>query len=308
MPCGCHRRRPRSPSIDLDSTRRWRRQIAAGETGHPADAGGATFPALDDFWSAWLVAIARGMGWILRVAVGIERPLDEILGEAEPVGDTGMIDDDAVGLVRCRAESAADHLAVEAHLLGRPRQDQAAERRHIPALGQHHAVRDNLDFAGGQPRQSGIALIHRRRAVDVFGADTGGDEIVADMDRVTDGGGKADGFAPLAEFDPVGDDVADQFRPVHAVGEFAFDVVAVPDVNAMQIRIDRRVDAGRNQEILRDELADLWTLDHGLEDAAETAAVATAWRGSEAEQDRCRIALDDRPVALAPRRGGIHRR
>ena len=66
----------------------------------------------------------------------------------------------------------------------------------------------------------------------------------------------------------------------------------------MQIRIDGRVDAGRNQEVLLDELADLRALDHGLEDAAEAAAVATAWRGSEAEQNGIRIALDDRPVAL----------
>ena len=104
-----------------------------------------------------------------------------------------------------------------------------------------------LDFAGGQPRQRGIALVHRRRAVDVFGADAGGDELVSDMDRMPDAGGKADGFLPLAEFDPVGDDVADQFRPVHAIGEFALDVIAVPDVNTMQIRIDRRIDAGRDQ-------------------------------------------------------------
>ena len=96
-------------------------------------------------------------------------------------------------------------------------------------------------------------------------------------------------FPPLAVFDPVGDDVADQFRPVHAVGEFALDVVAVADVNTMQIRIDRRIDAGRHQVALLDELADLRTLDHDLEDAAEPAAVATAWRGGEAEQDRVGI-------------------
>ena len=86
------------------------------------------------------------------------------------------------------------------------------------------------------------------------------------------------------------DDVADQFRPVHAVGELALDVVAVPDVNAVQIRIDRRIDAGRDEVALLDQLADLRALDHRLEDAAEAAAVATARRCGEAEQDRIGIA------------------
>ena len=180
---------------DFDGARRWRRQIAAVEAGHAADAGGAALPAFDDLWAAWLVAIARGMGRILGVAIGIERPLDEILGETEPVGGAGMIDHDAVGLVRRGAQSAADHLAVKPHLLGRPRQDQAAERRHVPALGQHHAIADDLDLAGSEPRQRGVALVHRRRAVDVLGADAGGDEFVADVDRVTDAGGKADGLS-----------------------------------------------------------------------------------------------------------------
>ena len=66
----------------------------------------------------------------------------------------------------------------------------------------------------------------------------------------------------------------------------------------MQIGVDRRIDAGRGQETLLDEFADLWALDHGLEDAAEAAAVATAWRGSEPEQNGIRIALDDRSVTL----------
>ena len=86
---------------------RWRRQIAAAETGHPADASGATLPAFDDLWPARLVAIAGGMGRVLRLAVGVEGPRDVVLGEAEPVGGTGMIDDDAVRLVRCRPEPAS---------------------------------------------------------------------------------------------------------------------------------------------------------------------------------------------------------
>ena len=108
---------------------------------------------------------------------------------------------------------------------------------------------------------------------------------------------KTDGFPPLPKFQPVADDVADQLGAVHTVSEFIFGVIAVADTNAAQIRVDRRVDAGGDQKAPLDKLADLWTLDHGLEDAAEAAAVATAWGGGKAEQDRVGILLDDRLVA-----------
>jgi hypothetical protein len=113
------------------------------------------------------------MGRILGAVIRIERPLNEILGEAETVCGAGMIEDNAIRLARGRAQSASDHLPVEAQLLGGPRQNQAAERWHIPAFGQHHAVRDNLDFARRQLRQRCVALVHRRGAIDVFGADAG---------------------------------------------------------------------------------------------------------------------------------------
>src|SRR4051812_16102912 len=115
---------------------------------------------------------------------------------------------------------------------------------------------------------------------------------------MTDGRGKADGFTPLAEFDPVGDDVANEFRLVHALGEFTFYIVAVPDVNTIQIGIDGGIHPGRNQKSLLNQLADLRTLDHGLEDAAETTIVPTARRGSQTEENGIWIAPDDRSVAL----------
>ena len=57
-------------------------------------------------------------------------------------------------------------------------------------------------------------------------ADAGLDELIADVDRVRDVDGKGHGLPALAELVPVGDDVADQLRPVHAIGELALDVVA----------------------------------------------------------------------------------
>ena len=60
----------------------------------------------------------------------------------------------------------------------------------------------------------------------------------------------------------------------------------MPDANATHIGVNRRVDTGRDQEALLHEFAHLRALDHGLEDGAEAAAVATARCGSEAEQDR----------------------
>ena len=90
-------------------------------------------------------------------------------------------------------------------------------------------LRDELDLAGCQPRQRGIAFGLRRRAVDVLGAHAGVDEFVAQVDGVRDVDGEGDGLSPLAVFVPVRDDVADQLRPIHALGELAFDIVAACD-------------------------------------------------------------------------------
>ena len=166
------------------------------------------------------------MRWALGAPIGIERPLDAILGEAVTEHGAGMIEDDRVGLAIGRAQHAADHLAIEPHLLGRPRQDAAADLGHVPAFGQHHAIGDDLDLAGRQARQRRIALGLRRGAVDVLGAHAGLDELVAEMDRVRDVDREADGLSALAVFVPVRDDVADQLRPIHALGELAFDVIA----------------------------------------------------------------------------------
>ena len=131
--------------------------------------------------------VRRAGGSVLR----IERPLDRILDEAVPEHGAAVIEHDRVGLAVGRPQHAADHLAVQAHLLGRPRQDAAADLGHVPALGQHHAIRDELDLAGCQPRERCVALGLRRRAVDVLGAHAGFDEFVAEVDRVRDVDGEA---------------------------------------------------------------------------------------------------------------------
>ena len=42
--------------------------------------------------------------------------------------------------------------------------------------------------------------------------------------------GERDGAAPLTEFVPMADDVADQLGAIHPVGELVLDVVAEPGV------------------------------------------------------------------------------
>src|ERR1700730_1380628 len=88
-------------------------------------------------------------------------------------------------------------------------------------------------------------------------------------------------LAALAELVPVGDDVADQLRLVHAIGELGLNVVAGLSTNACEIGIDRRIDAGLDQKSLLDQRRDLRALDDGLEDAAKPAPVSPAWRGGQ---------------------------
>ena len=73
-------------------------------------------------------------------SIGIERPFDVILDKAVAKHGAGMIEHDGVGLAVGGPQHAADHLPVQAHLVGRPGQDAAADLGHVPAFGQHHAV------------------------------------------------------------------------------------------------------------------------------------------------------------------------
>ena len=138
-----------------------------------------------------------------------------------------------------------------------PRENAAADFGHIPALAQNHAIGDNLDFAGCEPCQRGIALGLRRGAVDVFTAHAGFHKFIADVDAVLNADGECDGAAPLTEFVPVGNDVADKLWAIHPVGELVLNVVAEPGVNALQIGLDRRINPRRHQPALRNQVGHL---------------------------------------------------
>ena len=118
--------------------------------------------------------------------VGVERPLHRVFNEAMLKHCTGMIEDQSVGLVRSWAKHATNHLAIQAERLRRTRQHTAGNVGLIPALGQHHAVGDEFDFASRQTAQDFVTLIVGRLAVDVLGTDASLDELVFEVDRMRD--------------------------------------------------------------------------------------------------------------------------
>ena len=63
------------------------------------------------------------------------------------------------------------------------------------------------------------------------------------VDAVADAAGKGDRAPPLAVFEPVRGDVADELIPIHPRGELGLDVVAGLCPDAAQIGIDGRIDA-----------------------------------------------------------------
>ena len=101
----------------------------------------------------------------------------------------------------------------------------ATDLGHVPALGQNHAIGDDLGLAAREPRQDGVALVLRRLAVEVLAAHARADELVAEVQAVRDVDRERDGLPALAELVPVGNDVTDQLGNVHALGELALDVV-----------------------------------------------------------------------------------
>jgi hypothetical protein len=77
---------------------------------------------------------------VFGASVDIERPLDGLLDEAVRENRARMIEHQAISFSGCWPQTAPDHLAIEAHMPGRPGQDQTLHLRLIPALGQHHAI------------------------------------------------------------------------------------------------------------------------------------------------------------------------
>ena len=126
------------------------------------------------------------MGRTLGAAIGIECPVNSILDETMPVYRAGMIENDRIGLAIGRPQHATNHLPIQSHLLRRPRQDAAADRGHVPAFGQDHAIGDEFDFTDCQSRERCIALGFRCCAVDVLGANARFHKLVADVNRMRD--------------------------------------------------------------------------------------------------------------------------
>src|SRR5262245_31995160 len=120
-----------------------------------------------------------------------------------------MVEDYRIDFARRRTQRAAHHLPEETERFGRSRQYQAADVGAVPTLGQHRAVGDELDLAAREAAQNFVALVDRRLAVNVLGHDSASPEFVADMHRVLDAGGEADGGTALPQLVPVGDDVTD---------------------------------------------------------------------------------------------------
>jgi hypothetical protein len=166
------------------------------------------------------------------------------------------------------------------------------------------AVADDLGVAGCEPRQDDLALVLGRGAVEVFGAHASLNELIADVDAVTDAAGKCDSAPALAVLVPVRDDVADELVAIHPLGKLRLDIVTGLRPDAAQIWIDRRIDARPDEVALLDQVGDLRAFDHALEDAAEPSIIATARRCGQSEHDGVGICLDH---LLVRHRAGVVR-
>src|SRR5262249_22120803 len=272
--------KPKLAVLEVDGSRAWLR-LPAASTARRGDhhrLAGRTFTKLRRL--ATLPLLLRGSD---RTSIDGERPFDAILGEAVAVHGAAMVENHCVGLALIRPQHSADHLAVKSHLLGGPRQNAATHGGHVPAFGEHHAIGDDLGLTGRESIQNGLALANRCCSIQVLGADTGLEKFVADMDRVLHTDSEADGPPTLAVFQPMLDDVTDQGVGVHPTFELPDDVVALLSANAVQIGVDRRIDSRLDQVSADDQVRDLRALDHGGEDVAEPAAIASTWRRGHAE-------------------------
>ena len=72
-----------------------------------------------------------------------------------------------------------------------------------------------------KPLEDLIAFALGCAAIDVLRPDALANEFVAQMDRMLDIYGEYDGFLPHSVLEPVPDDIADQLRLIHTLGELA---------------------------------------------------------------------------------------
>src|SRR5262245_12896497 len=129
---------------------------------------------------------------------------------------TAMVEDDAIRFALSRTKTTADHLPEQAHLFGGAGEDDAARLGHVPAFGEHHAVRDDLNLATFEPGEDLVALVFRRGAVEMLAADVELEKSILDRNAVGHVAGEDHGLAALTVLEPIGNDVADQLVGVHA--------------------------------------------------------------------------------------------
>lgn len=113
----------------------------------------------------------------LGAAIRIQCPINPIFGKTVPKDGAGMIEDDGVGLAFGGTQYSPDHLAIEAHLLCRPRQNAATDFGRIPAFSQHQIICNEFDFTVCQPLERYIALQLWCCGINVLGANAGPHEL-----------------------------------------------------------------------------------------------------------------------------------
>ena len=205
-----------------------------------------------------------------RHAILCEGPIDRLLDEAVLKDRAGVVEDQCVGFPGRRPQHSADHpLPIQAHALGRSREHQATHLGLVPALRQHHAVDDNLDAAVRQPRQDRIALLDRRRTVQVLRPYAARSEFVPKMHRMCDTACEYDRTATLGQSMPMRDDVADKLLIVHPVGELLLDVIPALDARRRtNPAATAHPDPNRNEMAAGDQFGDGRALNNGLEDVS----------------------------------------
>ena len=174
-----------------------------------------------------IVLAALVCAGLVGAAIGIERPLDRVLDEAVPEHGAAVIEHDRVGLARRRAAARGRSSADKgpSSCVGRARMQQPTSGMSQPSVSTMQLVTSSIS---PDARRASVAS---RSGLGVepsmcSAAHAGLDELIADVDGVRDVDGEGDGLPALAVLVPMRDDVADQLRPIHALGELALDVVA----------------------------------------------------------------------------------
>jgi len=102
------------------------------------------------------------------------------------------------------------------------------------------------------------------------------------------------------------DDIANQLRAIHALGELRLGIVPGLGADPRQVRLHGRIAARPHQVFLLDQRRDLRALDDFLEDTSEPAAVAPARRRGQAKHHGVGVGGDN--FLIAQRWGGGPRR